>query len=116
MTKQLHIGYVIQMIRQGKNMKQSELAAKINKSTSMVSVIERTGKVKDSVLMAIAKALNTTPEAIMNYNRQSENDILKDYYELKENYNNALNEIKSLKRQMEDKDKIISLLERVVKK
>ncbi len=116
MTKILHIGNVIQMIRQGKNMNQSELAAKINKSTPMISVIERTGKVKDSVLMAIAKALDTTPEAILNYNRNSENDSFKDYYELKENYSNALNEIKSLKKQLEDKEKIISLLEKLLRK
>lgn len=116
MAKQIHIGYVIQMIRQEKKMKQSELAAKINKSTPMVSVIERTGKVKDSVLMAIAKALNTTPEAIMNYNRKTENDSLKDYYELKENYSKALSEIQALKKQMADKDKIISLMEMILKK
>lgn len=103
------------MIRQERGLKLSELASKINKSTPMVSVIERTGKVKDSALMAIANALNTTPEAIVKYNRKSENDSLKNYYELKEKYNSALTEIKSLKRQIEDKDKIIYLLEKLSK-
>lgn len=115
MDNQIHIGQIIQMIRLNLKLTQGELANKINMSTSMISVIERTGKVRDSVLMSIAKALNTTPEYILNYNRKSENDILKQFYTIKENYSNALNEIKSLKKQLEDKDKIISLLEKIKK-
>lgn len=115
MSKNIHIGQVIQMIRQDNNLKQSELAEKIHKSPAMVSVIERSGKVKDSVLIAIAKALKTTPENILNYNKNSEKDGLKELYELKEKYSIALSEIKSLKKQLEDKEKIISLMEKLSK-
>ncbi len=55
------------MLRAFKGLTQEDLAKKINKTRSMVSFIEQTGKTNHYTLMAILKALNISESEIESF-------------------------------------------------
>jgi transcriptional regulator with XRE-family HTH domain len=71
----MHIGKVIKNLRVLAGLGQQQLAEKIAKTMSLVSNIEKTGKVNYYTLVQIATALQTTPEKIELYAKTLQNPI-----------------------------------------
>ena len=57
-----HIGQRIKRLRSYRGMTQDDLAAALGKTRSLVSFLERTGKVNKYTLQEVAQILNVTPE------------------------------------------------------
>lgn len=106
-----HLGRHIQILREELDFNQDDMAAKIKKSKSLVSYIERTGKVNDKTLKDIAKALNVTFESLKLYplkdsdSNNNELELLR-----KENLERS-KEIDLLKKVIESQEKLIKILE-----
>jgi transcriptional regulator with XRE-family HTH domain len=67
----MHLGNTIKILRTVAGLNQGDLAEKINKTRSLVSHIEQTGKVNYYTLQLIAKALNTTVQALEQYSEDN---------------------------------------------
>lgn len=63
-----HIGRKIVRIRELKGMKQETLAAKLGVSQQTISRIEQSETIDEDRLIAIAEALEVTPDTIKNFN------------------------------------------------
>ena len=61
-TAKEHIGQRIKRLRSYRGMTQDDLAAALGKTRSLVSFLERTGKVNKYTLQEVAQILNVTPE------------------------------------------------------
>lgn len=106
-----HIGIRILELRESKGMSQDDLAKAIGKSKSLISFIEKTGKVNDRTLKEISNHLKVSFEnlklsPILDLDAQEkEMDELKSKLTILEKENGLL---KSL---IQKQDKIIALLE-----
>lgn len=111
----MHKGEKIKLIRQLKGLTQEELAQKINKTRSMVSSIEQTGKVNHYTLLSILKVLSISEEDLHAFDGKkiTNSDSGKNEVALlKEKLENALKEIETLKELVKSQKKLIGVLER----
>lgn len=115
MDKLFHVGQVIIMLRKKALISQKELAEKIGKSTSMMSHIEKTGNVKKSTLLSIATALDTTPEVLLNHLQEVKESNDYDIIKLQEQIAILKKENELLWKFLQEKDKVIHLLEQLKK-
>jgi transcriptional regulator with XRE-family HTH domain len=121
MKKQdLHIGKKIKMLRALKGMTQEDLARKINKTRSMVSSIEQSGKVNHYTLLSVLKILNVSEldfekfdgkyslsgEPNIAYGNKSELELMKQKLDACEKENEMLKEL------IASQKKIIFMLEK----
>jgi len=120
----MHIGEKIKRIRAFKRITQEELAAKTNVSRSMISHIERTGKVNHYTLVRILKTLNVTEKYINDFDGRhfaNESDLNSDFNKseielLHQKLERFENENKMLKDLIKSQKKNIEMLERKRKK
>ena len=69
-TKPNHIGRKISRIRELKDMKQEALAQALGTNQQAISAIENSETIDDEKLIAVAKALGVTVEAIKNFSEE----------------------------------------------
>lgn len=110
----MHKGKKIKMIRALKGLTQEQLALKINKTRSMVSNIEQTGKVNHYTLLSILNALSITENDFDKFDGKkvtldSGNSELKT---TKKELERALREIDTLNELVKSQKKVIQMLER----
>jgi len=70
-TKPNHIGRKISRIRELKDMKQEALAQALGTNQQAVSIMENSETIDDEKLVAVAKALGVTVEAIKNFSEEA---------------------------------------------
>ncbi|OHT45661.1 helix-turn-helix domain-containing protein [Flavobacterium tructae] len=70
-TKPNHIGRKISRIRELKDMKQEALAQALGTNQQAVSIMENSETIDDEKLIAVAKALGVTVEAIKNFSEEA---------------------------------------------
>jgi transcriptional regulator with XRE-family HTH domain len=73
----MHTGEKIKVLRNLRNLTQSDLAERINKTRALVSHIEQTGKVNHYTLLKILKVLKVSEEEFDNLNPEQINHTLK---------------------------------------
>ncbi|WP_149208032.1 helix-turn-helix domain-containing protein [Flavobacterium johnsoniae] len=70
LTKPNHIGRKISRIRELRNMKQEALAQALGTNQQAISILENSETIDEDKLIAIAKALGVTAEAIKNFSEE----------------------------------------------
>ncbi|WP_281234594.1 helix-turn-helix domain-containing protein [Flavobacterium gelatinilyticum] len=70
LTKPNHIGRKISRIRELRDMKQEALAQALGTNQQAISILENSETIDDDKLIAIAKALGVTAEAIKNFSEE----------------------------------------------
>lgn len=111
-----HIGKYIQNLREDIGLNQEELAAKIGKSKSLISYIETNGKVNDSTLKVLAKALNVSFESLKIYPYVNVDPKSDENERLKKENQDLQREIKLLNKVIEGQEKLIRMFESQLKK
>jgi len=71
LTKPNHIGRKISRIRELRDMKQEALAQALGTNQQAISILENSETIDEDKLIAIAKALGVTAEAIKNFSEES---------------------------------------------
>lgn len=106
-----HIGRHLQILRDELGINQDEMALKIGKSKSLVSYIERTGKVSDATLMDLAKVLKVSFESLKAYPLTEADNRAGEIEALKKENQERLKEIELLRKVIEGQEKLIRILE-----
>ena len=106
----LHIGRKISKIRELKGMKQETLASLIGVSQQTISRIEQSEEVDEERLGQIAKALEVSVEAILNF---SEDAVINHMNNIHNNHDSSVNAV--IYYQLSPVDKIVELYERLLK-
>lgn len=70
LTKPNHIGRKISRIRELRDMKQEALAQALGTNQQAISILENSETIDEDKLIAIAKALGVTAEAIKNFSEE----------------------------------------------
>jgi transcriptional regulator with XRE-family HTH domain len=110
-----HIGNTIKILRTIAGLNQEELAEKINKTRSLVSHIEQTGKVNYYTLRLIAKVLNTSVAAIEDYQPQEKSKQKTDPAKLLQKQKLHSDECEELRREnILLKEEIVRLQKKVI--
>ncbi len=104
-----HIGRKIVRIRELKGMKQETLASMIGVSQQTISRIEQSAEVDEERLTQIAKALEVSVEAIMNF---SEDAVINNMHNTHNNHDNSVNAV--VYYQLSPVEKIVELYERLL--
>jgi transcriptional regulator with XRE-family HTH domain len=112
-TDVLPIGRKIEKIRRLYGITQTELGELLSVSKQAVSKMEQAKQMDDERLLAIAKALNVTTDAIKNFNENAAFNIIANTY-----YNHASSvkyEFNPLEKILQLYDEKIALYERMIK-
>ena len=104
-----HIGRKIVRIRELKGMKQETLASMIGVSQQTISRIEQSEEVDQKRLMQIAKALEVSVEAILNFN---EDAVINHMNNIHNNHDSSVNAV--IYYQLSPIEKIVELYERLL--
>ena len=127
-TPQPNMGRKIERIRTIKGIKQDTLAKQLGISTSTLSRLEQSQTIEDDKLQQLADALEMSVEAIKNFNEESVLNYVENNYgsigsypvnnfNPLEKYIEVVEENKKLyERMLADRDRLIVVLEGLVKK
>ncbi|PIF31212.1 DNA-binding XRE family transcriptional regulator [Flavobacterium sp. 9] len=80
-TKPNHIGRKISRIRELKDMKQEALAQALGTNQQAISAIENSETIDDEKLIAVAKALGVSVEAIKNFTEENMISYFNSFYD-----------------------------------
>lgn len=92
-----HIGRKISRIRELRDMKQEALAQALGTNQQAISIMENSETIEEDKLIAVAKALGVSPEAIKNFSEEAVINIINNTFsDFKDNasainYNCTLN-------------------------
>ncbi|WP_369012705.1 helix-turn-helix domain-containing protein [Flavobacterium anhuiense] len=92
LTKPNHIGRKISRIRELRDMKQEALAQALGTNQQAISILENSETIDEDKLIAIAKALGVTAEAIKNF---SEEGVINYFNTFNESGNNTFGDYNS---------------------
>ncbi|MFH6992677.1 helix-turn-helix domain-containing protein [Flavobacterium sp. FlaQc-48] len=81
LTKPNHIGRKISRIRELRDMKQEALAQALGTNQQAVSLIENSETIDEEKLIAVAKALGVTVEAIKNFSEEAAINYFNNIYD-----------------------------------
>jgi transcriptional regulator with XRE-family HTH domain len=106
-----HIGRKIARIRELRGMKQETLAEQLGISQQSVSTLEKSEKVDEEKLVAIAQILGVTKEAIENFSEEAVLNIISNSFT--SNDTSTLNAI-NFQPSFNPLDKVVELYERLL--
>ncbi|MFG4001689.1 helix-turn-helix domain-containing protein [Flavobacterium aquidurense] len=86
-TKPNHIGRKISRIRELRNMKQEALAQALGTNQQAVSILENSETIDEDKLIAIAKVLGVTVEAIKSFSEEGMINYFNTFNESDNNFN-----------------------------
>lgn len=115
LSKPNHIGRKISRIRELRDMKQEALAQALGTNQQAVSILENSETIDEDKLIAIAKVLGVTVEAIKNFSEEAAINYFNTFNESPNNYfglNNCT--FNPLDKLMETVDKNEKLYERLL--
>ena len=81
LTKPNHIGRKISRIRELRDMKQEALAQALGTNQQAISILENSETIDEDKLIAIAKALGVTAEAIKNFSEEAAINYFNSFHE-----------------------------------
>ena len=110
-VKAAHVGRKIERIRELKGMKQETLASMLGITQQSVSKMEKSEKVDEEKLKAVAEALGMSVEAIMNFNEDALVNLINNIQDNK--FDN--HSIAYIHNQYNPIEKIVELYERLLK-
>ncbi|WP_163408207.1 helix-turn-helix domain-containing protein [Flavobacterium ajazii] len=110
--KPKHIGRNISRIRELRDMKQEALAQAMGTNQQAVSVLENSETIDTDKLIAVAKALGVTVEAIENFSEESVFNFFNNFYDNSSSQGNSFNQ--GMNATFNPLDKVVELYERLV--
>ncbi|MFD1604847.1 helix-turn-helix domain-containing protein [Flavobacterium artemisiae] len=114
LTKPNHIGRKISRIRELRDMKQEALAQALGTNQQAISILENSETIEEDKLIAIAKALGVTAEAIKNFSEESMINYFNTFNESPNNYfglnNCTFNPLDKLMETVEENKKLYERL------
>ncbi|MGN7809441.1 helix-turn-helix domain-containing protein [Flavobacterium sp. 22076] len=114
LTKPNHIGRKISRIRELRNMKQEALAQALGTNQQAISILENSETIDEDKLIAIAKALGVTAEAIKNFSEEGMINYFNTFNESPNNYfglnNCTFNPLDKLMESFEENKKLYERL------
>jgi transcriptional regulator with XRE-family HTH domain len=81
LTKSNHIGRKISRIRELRDMKQEALAQALGMSQQTISALENSETIDDDKLVAVAKALGVSIEALKNFSDEAAISYFNNFYD-----------------------------------
>ncbi|WP_394775244.1 helix-turn-helix domain-containing protein [Flavobacterium sp.] len=81
LTKSNHIGRKISRIRELRDMKQEALAQALGMSQQTISALENSETIDDDKLVAVAKALGVSVEALKNFSDEAAISYFNNFYD-----------------------------------
>lgn len=114
LTKPNHIGRKISRIRELRDMKQEALAQALGTNQQAVSILENSETIDEDKLIAIAKALGVTVEAIKSFSEEGMINYFNTFNESPNNYfglnNCTFNPLDKLMETVEENKKLYERL------
>ncbi|EJG03349.1 helix-turn-helix domain-containing protein [Flavobacterium sp. F52] len=114
LTKPNHIGRKISRIRELRDMKQEALAQALGTNQQAISILENSETIDEDKLIAIAKALGVTAEAIKNFSEEGVINYFNTFNESPNNYfglnNCTFNPLDKLMETVEENKKLYERL------
>ncbi|WP_433816204.1 helix-turn-helix domain-containing protein [Flavobacterium johnsoniae] len=114
LTKPNHIGRKISRIRELRDMKQEALAQALGTNQQAISILENSETIDEDKLIAIAKALGVTAEAIKNFSEEAAINYFNTFNESPNNYfglnNCTFNPLDKLMESVEENKKLYERL------